>query len=118
MLTGCGARAETSRSLMCRCLLLLLLAAGDAQQSPTQSSASRRIALAAAPASAQALPILRQLDDPAFRGNLSACCPDLSTLTAAQLWARFQAELETVELIHSFPADASLGGTDNVVAST
>ena len=97
--------------------LLLFAGRGAGQQTPGQAAATQRLGAAAGPASSQSLQgLLRLLDSPAVRGNLSAmCCPDLAALPAAELWARMRAEIQSVEIIHGFPADASLGGTDNII---
>ena len=89
-------------------LLVLLLAgaAARAERPPFMSAAQhsivRNIEKDAAPASAAATPqLLATLDDAALRQTLSECCPEVASLTASELLARFEAEAAVAEITHN-----------------
>jgi hypothetical protein len=89
-------------------LLVLLLAgaAARAERPPFMSAAQhsivRNIEKDAAPASAAATPqLLAALDDAALRQTLSECCPEVASLTASELLARFEAEAAVAEITHN-----------------
>lgn len=48
--------------------------------------------------------LLAALDDPNFRAGLRSCCREVSALTAVSLLSRFEAEMETIEMMHNFAA--------------
>ena len=111
---------------------VMLASLGSAERPPFMSAAQHEVVAtitkAAAPASAAATPqvsgasflalqrpyilnpsratlqLLVALDDPALRATLSACCPQVATLSAPELLAAFEAEAAVAEITHNIQA--------------
>lgn len=58
--------------------------------------------------------LLALLDSPDFRNEFLAIAPQLSGLTSTALLTNYRDAVSTAEIIHNFPADASLQAFNNV----
>jgi hypothetical protein len=76
-----------------------------------QQSYVKGVSQRAAAASAAATPDLEAaLDDPAFRKNLTLCCPNIASKTGAELLTWFQAQVGVSEMVHNFNAEPPAPG--------
>jgi hypothetical protein len=73
------------------------------KQTAVQQALMRRVQAAAPSDSAAATHgIVQFLDSPAFRAHLRVCCPSVAGLRAPALYARFKAEISTMEMVHNW----------------
>lgn len=78
-------------------------------QTPMQKANVKRLAAAAAIKSPAATStVLGLLETPAFRSDISACCPDLASLSAEDLLNQYRAEVAVTEIGHCFKVEHHL----------
>lgn len=117
----CAAAASAAAALLA--LGLATVGAVDyplpPRQTPIQRGVMTKVQALAPRSSQRALnPVLHFLDEPGFRAHLRGCCPSVASLSAPALYARFKAEVSTMELVHNWDPRPNGSPMDELNMST
>jgi hypothetical protein len=89
------------------------------RQTPVQRGVMAKVQALASRSSQRAVgSVLRFLDEPAFRAQLTACCPSVASLSAPALYTKFKAEVSTMEVVHNWDPRPNGSPMDELNMST